>query len=267
VHAPAQPGLASPFHWSAEVRPGLRVAFTSAAAGNLALHVGDDAEGVRANRRRLEASMGVAGGSLRFMSQTHSDRVAVLADGPAPGGVIDGMHGDVDADGAPWVPDADGMVSRTGLHPLAVLVADCVPVVLADASIAEGGTGATAVVHAGRAGVGNGIVANAVRTLVQAGARDLAAWIGPSVCGSCYEVPEEMMRAMADVVPEAAARTRTGTPALDLPAAVRRQLEDAGVVVGRVTGNGPACTLENTGLFSHRREPGAGRIAGLVWRT
>lgn len=270
MHAPAQPGLASPFHWSAEVCPGLRVAFTSAAAGNLALHVGDDAEGVRANRRALEASMGVAGGSLRFMSQTHSDRVAVLEDGPARGGAVGGsgrVHGDVDAGVAPWVPDADGMVSRTGLQPLAVLVADCVPVVLADASIAEGGTGATAVVHAGRAGVGNGIVANAVRSLVQAGARDLTAWIGPSVCGSCYEVPEDMMRALAGVLPEAAARTRTGTPALDLPAAVRRQLEDAGVVVGRVTGNGPACTLENTTLFSHRREPGAGRIAGLVWRT
>ncbi len=256
MHAPAGPGPASPFHWNAEVRPGLRVAFTSAAAGNLALHVGDDADGVRANRHRLETAMGIAGGSLRFMSQTHSDRVAVL-NGRAGG----------EPDSGPRVPDADGMVSLTGLHPLAVLVADCVPVVLADASVADGGTGATAVVHAGRAGVGNGIVANAARTLRRAGAQDLAAWIGPSVCGSCYEVPEDMMLALTGTLPEAAARTRAGTPALDLPAAVRRQLEDAGVVVGEVSGSGSACTLENPHLFSHRREPGAGRIAGLVWRT
>ncbi|WP_104179407.1 polyphenol oxidase family protein [Arthrobacter sp. B0490] len=272
MHAADGPGPDSPFHWNAEVRPGLRVAFTTATAGNLALHVGDDADGVRRNRRRLEESMGVAAGSLRFMSQTHSDRVAVLDDGQH------GQHGQHrqhgrGAGGAAWdaldaarTPDADGMVSRDGLHPLAVLVADCVPIVLADASVAEGGTGATAVVHAGRAGVGNGIVANAVRVLARSGARDLVAWIGPSVCGSCYEVPEDMMRSVAEGLPEAASRTRTGTPALDLPAAVRRQLEGAGIRVGRVSGNGSPCTLENPGLFSHRREPGAGRIAGLVWR-
>lgn len=249
MHPAAGPARTSPFYWNAEVRPGLRVGFTSAAAGNLALHVGADPDRVRSNRLALESSMGVAAGSLRFMSQIHSDRVVLVGEAGTQ------------------APDADGMVSRDGTDALAVLVADCVPIVLADASAADGGTGATAVVHAGRAGVGNGIVSRAVQVLQEQGARELSAWIGPSVCGSCYEVPEHMMRALAAEYPEAASRTRTGTPALDLPAAVRRQLEESGVTVEQVRGTLTACTLENDRLYSHRREPGAGRIAGLVWRT
>lgn len=256
MHPSAGSGWTSPFYWNEEVRPGLRVAFTSAAAGNLALHVGDDPDAVRANRRRLEAGTGIAPGSLRFMNQTHSARVALVGGAGASTG----------ADSLP-VPDADAMVSPDGCDPLAVLVADCVPIVLADASIDEGGTGATAVVHAGRAGVGSGVIANAVRMLREHGAGNLSAWIGPSVCGSCYEVPEDMMLAMAGAIPEAASRSRSGTPALDLPAAVRCQLGESGVGTVRVHGAGTPCTLENPGLYSHRREPGAGRIAGLVWRT
>lgn len=245
------PGPDSPFHWDEEVRPGLRVAFTAVAAGNLALHVGDDPEAVRSSRRRLEASMGIPAASLRFMSQTHSDRVAFLE--PAAGA-------------APIPPDADAMVSPTGSEPLAVLVADCVPIVLADADPADGGTGATAVVHAGRAGVGNGIVPATVRVLRDRGARGITAWIGPSVCGSCYEVPEAMMSELAGTIPVAASRTSRGTAALDLPAAVRHQLVHSGVTIGETSGAGVSCTQENPALFSHRREPGAGRIAGLVWR-
>ncbi|WP_223263208.1 polyphenol oxidase family protein [Arthrobacter sp. NamB2] len=243
------PERTSPFYWNEEVRPGLRVAFTSIEAGNLALHVGDDSAGVRNNRRLLEAAMGIAPGSLRFMSQTHSNRVATLGDGAAD------------------APDADGLVSRSGCEPLAVLVADCVPIVLADASVDDGGTGATAVVHAGRAGVGNGVIAQAIHVLRAGGARDLSGWIGPSVCGSCYEVPEAMMLEMAQGIPAAASRTTTGTAALDLPAAARCQLEEGGVKVGEVRGADALCTVENSALYSHRRAPGAGRTAGLVWRT
>ncbi|MBG6224705.1 YfiH family protein [Arthrobacter sp. CAN_A2] len=243
------PARTPAFHWNAEVRPGLRVAFTAVGAGNLALHVGDEPDAVRGNRRRLESVMGVPGGALRFMSQTHSDRVAV----------VDRTTKDA--------PDADGMVSPDGSEPLAVLVADCVPIVLADAAVSDGGTGATAVVHAGRAGVANGIVELAVGALHRQGAHDLAAWVGPSVCGSCYEVPDDMMETIARVLPEAAARTRRGTPALDLPRAVHVQLTRAGARVERLGGSGIACTVENPELYSHRRAPGAGRIAGLVWRT
>ncbi|WP_082471560.1 MULTISPECIES: polyphenol oxidase family protein [unclassified Arthrobacter] len=245
------PGRTSPFHWNEEVRPGLRVAFTAVGAGNLALHVGDDPDAVRQSRRRLEAALGVRPDTLRFMSQTHSDRVALL-------GASDS------AERVP--PDADAMVSATGSEPLAVLVADCVPIVLADADPDDGGTGATAVVHAGRAGVANGIVVKAVEELRRRGAATITAWIGPSVCGSCYEVPDAMMTELAREIPVAASRTPAGTAALDLPAAVRHQLAQGGVTVEELRGAAPSCTQENTALFSHRREPGAGRLAGLVWR-
>lgn len=261
--APSGTSRTSPFHWNEEVRPGLRVAFTSAAAGNLALHVGDDAEAVRTNRRNLADSMQLPVGALRFMSQTHSDRVELV--------------GAEDAPPSEGGPHADGMISPDGTVPLAVLVADCVPIVIADTGDSsdagevegshDGGTGATAVVHAGRAGVANGIVHRAVELLRREGATDLTAWIGPSVCGRCYEVPEDMMLEVSALVPEAACRTRNGAPALDLPAAVEAQLRAAGVTIARAGTAASSCTVENPDLYSHRREPGAGRIAGLVWRT
>jgi YfiH family protein len=210
--------------------------------------VGDDPDSVRVYRTHLERQMGLAPASLRFMSQTHSDRV-------------------VSTSGSSRAPDADALVSPDGSEPLAVLVADCVPIVLADTGRVGGTPGPTAVVHAGRAGVGNGIVGKAVAALRHEGAREVTAWIGPSVCGECYEVPETMMRALAAECPEAESRTRAGTFALDLPAAVRAQLTRLSVAVEPVRAVGGSCTLENLSLYSHRREPGAGRIAGLVWRS
>ncbi|MHA7263871.1 polyphenol oxidase family protein [Arthrobacter sp. TMN-37] len=241
------------FFWRGGVRPGLHVAFTDSSAGNLALNLGAP-ETAAGNRARLEASMGVAAGSLRFMTQVHSGTVAEV---PA------GNRADAAADARGWnPPEADALVSPDGSQALAVLVADCVPIVLADSS-----GPATAVVHAGRNGVLKGIVPNAVAALRASGAGDLTAWIGPSVCGRCYEVPAGLRDEVAAAVPAAYAVTRQGTPALDLPAAVRHQLAEAGVALAAVPSGSTPCTLENTALFSHRREPGAGRIAGLVWRA
>ena len=145
-------------------------------------------------------------------------------------------------------------------EPLAVMVADCVPVVLVG-DRAAGGTPVLAVVHAGRPGVASGVVPAAVTRMRDLGAARLSAWIGPSVCGGCYEVPEDMRRDVAARVPAAWCTTTRGTPGLDLPAAVRSQLQDAGVAV-EYSGN---CTLEDERLFSYRRDPGTGRFAGLVW--
>lgn len=227
------------FWWRTEVRPGIQVAFTSAAAGNLALHVGDDPEDVRRRRRDLERAAGLDGRGFQYMNQVHGDAVAVIDPGP------------VDP-----APTADAMVSRGA--PLAVMVADCVPVVLVGSAGAEPVFGA---VHAGRPGVAAGVVTAAVARMRDLGATGIRAWIGPSVCGRCYEVPARMRDEVAAVVPGTWSTTFRGTPGLDLPAGVRLQLESAGVAADFSGG----CTYEDGGLFSYRRDRRTGRFAGLVW--
>jgi len=230
------------FWWEGQGPNGLRIAFTDTAAGNLALHVGDDAGDVRRRRSALEHRMGVQAGSLRFMEQVHSADVALVHGMPAPG----------------EVPVADALVSADGSAPLAVMVADCLPVILAG----NGANGVvTAAAHAGRRGLLDGILPNTVAAMRAAGASGIRAWIGPAVCGNCYEVPEEMLAA-AGHLPGASSRTSWGTPALDLPAAARNQLHSLEVSVDMV----PGCTMEAPELFSHRRDAPTGRFAGLIWQ-
>lgn len=225
------------FLWKAEVLPGVTVAFTDTRAGNLALHVGDNADDVRVRRAELELNAAMVPGSLRFMNQVHGTAVAVMEAGSAD-------------------PEADAMVSR-GV-PLAVMVADCIPAVLVGQ--APGGP-VLGAVHAGRPGLAAGVIPAAVERMRAMGAVNIQAWLGPSICGSCYEVPAGLRADVAAAVPAAWSTTSWGTPGLDLPAGARSQLEAAGVDVMYC---GP-CTLENQDLFSYRRNKDTGRLAGLVW--
>jgi len=225
------------FLWRADILPGVSAAFTDARAGNLALHVGDNPNEVRGRRALLEQSMGVAPQGLLFMNQVHGSTVAVMdAGSPAP--------------------EADAMVSR-GV-PLAVMVADCIPALLAGTS-PDGPV--IAAVHAGRPGIASGVLPQAVDTMRSLGAVGIRAWLGPSICGRCYEVPAGLRDDVAAAVPATAGTTSWGTPALDLPAGARSQLEAAGVPVDYA---GP-CTLETESLYSYRRDQHTGRFAGLVW--
>ena len=225
------------FHWRAEILPGVSAAFTDTDAGNLALHVGDDASEVQQRRARLEQAMGIAPRSLRFMNQVHGSTVAAMEPDSA-------------------VPEADAMVS--GGLPLVVMVADCIPVLLAGES-AEGPV--LAAVHAGRPGIANGIIPTAVDAMALRGATGIRAWLGPSICGRCYEVPAALQAEVAAAVPATRSSTSWGTPGLDLPAGARSQLEAAGVSVEYAG----ACTLETESLYSYRRDRETGRFAGLVW--
>ncbi|HEU5036004.1 MAG TPA: polyphenol oxidase family protein [Nocardioides sp.] len=156
------------------------------------------------------------------------------------------------------VPEADALVTdRPGVALLA-RAADCVPVLLV------GEDGAIGAVHAGREGVRRGVVAAAVERLRELGATGLRAWVGPHICGRCYEVPAEMRAEVAAVVPATAATTSWGTPSLDLGAGVLAELADAGVAVVEVGG----CTREDEAFHSYRRDgAAAGRLAGVVWRA
>ena len=181
------------------------------------------------------------GGRVARMHQRHGGAVAVLDEAPDDPPEVDAL-----------VTDRDGLVLMTR-------AADCVPVLLADA-----GGSVVAAVHAGRAGVLAGVAVRAAERMRERGAGDLVAWVGPHVCGACYEVPEEMRAEVAAAVPAAWAETRWGTPGLDLGAGVAAQLAAVGCEVVELGG----CTMEDPGLPSHRRDgAGATRLAGLVWMT
>jgi YfiH family protein len=164
----------------------------------------------------------------------------------------------VDGEDPPVEPEADGAVTATPGVILAARAADCVPVLFADP-----GKNVVGVAHAGRKGVVDGVVPNVVTALRALGAERMVAWIGPAVCGRCYEVPPDLRDEVAAVVPETWSETSWGTPALDLVAGVHAQLQASGVDdvvdLGR-------CTIEDDDFYSHRRQHGrAGRQAGLVW--
>jgi polyphenol oxidase len=231
--------------------PGVHGVFTTRAGGvsmppyaelNLALHVGDDPAAVAENRALAAAAIGVPAARLAFAEQVHGNAVALL-------------------DAPPETPPVvDAMVTTTHGLALVVMVADCVPVLLADAE-----AGVVAVAHAGRKGVELGVVAAAVRAMVTCGAdvEQVAVCLGPSIGGCCYEVPADMQAAVEAAAPGAACRTSRGTPGLDLRAGLQAQLTALGVTrIGRVGG----CTAQTADLFSYRRDAITGRFAGLIWR-
>jgi YfiH family protein len=155
------------------------------------------------------------------------------------------------------LPSADALVTALPGVALLVRAADCVPVLLADVERRVVGAA-----HAGRRGLAAGIVPAAVTRMRELGAHDVVAWIGPHVCGRCYEVPAGMRGEVAAAVPESFTETSWGTPALDLGAGVAAQLSAAGVAVVDAS----RCTLESEDLWSHRRDgAAAGRLGGIVW--
>lgn len=190
------------------------------------------------DRDRVRTALGLD--ALVAMHQVHGTNLAW----------IDDEHGSA------GLPEADALgTDRRGLG-LLVRVADCVPVVLA-----APGEDLVAVVHAGRAGLVGRIVPRAVEALRARGASALAAWIGPHVCGRCYELPADLADAVATAVPAARSTTSWGTPAADLGAGVAAQLAESAVSV-RVFA---ACTRDDDRFFSHRRGD-AGRFGAVVVR-
>ncbi|GAA1388200.1 polyphenol oxidase family protein [Luteococcus peritonei] len=163
-----------------------------------------------------------------------------------------------DAGQPPLVP-ADAMVTVEPSTALVIRVADCVPVLLAavDGSV----VGAA---HAGRAGFDLGVLQATVEQMRELGAGPIRAWIGPHVCGECYEVPDEMAAAVEARHPGVAVRSRWGSAALDLGAGCAAQLAALGIAAERRD----PCTLTTTDLHSHRRDAErAGRLAGIIWRV
>lgn len=236
---------------------GVRAGFTTRHGGvsaapwdtlDLGLHVGDDPDRVRANRTRVERW---AGAPVAWGTQVHGTEVRVLSGAAGPSGDTEG--------------ECDALVSTTPAAAVAVLVADCVPVLLADPTARV-----VAAVHAGRRGLLAGVLEAAVARMVAHGADPgrVRAAVGPAISGPRYEVPAALRDEAARLVPEVACETVWGTPGLDLPAGAVAVLRRAGV--GDVVATG-LCTDTDDRFFSHRRAQRAGtttgRSAGVVALT
>ncbi|GEA80123.1 peptidoglycan editing factor PgeF [Cellulomonas uda] len=239
-----------------DLGPGVVAGFTDRRGGvsrppfdalDLGAHVGDDPRAVAENRRRLAARLGCR---VAFVDQVHGADVLVVGPGDLPDDVLEP------------VGTADALVTTSPGLALAVLVADCVPVLLADPAARV-----VAAAHAGRRGLVDGVVTAALDALVARGGEvgRVRAAIGPAVAGASYEVPSALRDEVVGVVPAAAATTSWGTPALDLPAGVEAQLRAAGVQ--RVV-RSSRDTLRDGTLFSYRANAAdggrTGRFAGVV---
>ena len=203
---------------------------------------------VTENRLRVSRALTGEDGAdrLRTMRQVHGAEVTYVGEADACGGAED--------------PESDALVTDQASVVLAARAADCVPVLLGD-----GDAGVVAAVHAGRQGLVAGVVPRTVAALRDRGARRLTAWIGPHVCGRCYEVPASLRDEVAATVPGTDSETSWRTPSLDLGAGVRRQLEAATGTTVEIVSFEP-CTVEDDRFYSHRRQGAAsGRHAGLVW--
>lgn len=212
---------------------------------NLADHVGDDPAAVRRNREIAAAGLGLDPERVLYLTQVHGAGVAVARE--------------------PWAderrPEADASVTDVPGLGLAIMVADCTPVLLADP---EAGIIATA--HAGRPGMAAGVVPATVAKMVSLGAEParIIAYTGPAVCGACYEVPEAMRADVTERVPESFATTSWGTPAVDVPGGVWAQLRAAGITPEH-SHRSAICAMESKDHYSYRREGVTGRFAGFVW--
>ncbi|MDN6592187.1 polyphenol oxidase family protein [Acidipropionibacterium jensenii] len=216
----------------------------------------DEPDRLVANVAALRAATGVDG--IALVHQVHGNRVLSIDQETVRRhhGYPDRTVLDEAPDAADPMPAADAMVTRVRGLALAIRVADCLPVMLADPQ-----AGVIGAAHAGRNGLLCGVLEAVVAQMRRQGAREILAWIGPHICGSCYEVPRQMAEEVWASHPATRAITSWGTPSLDLGAEALAQLEGLGVAA---VGLDP-CTRESPELFSHRRDPGSGRLAGLVW--
>ncbi|WP_353661531.1 peptidoglycan editing factor PgeF [Hydrogenimonas sp. SS33] len=208
---------------------------------NLALHVGDDPDAVARNRQSLSSRLDAL--PFVWMEQVHGDTVRIVKKrAPATLAACDAI-----------VTDCPNLV-------LAVMVADCIPLLLYDEK-----RGVVAAVHAGRNGVFLDIAGKTVAKMAETfgcDPADIKARLGPSIHACCYEVGPEIARIARKNFPEAYVNGRY----LDLPGMTAWQLERAGLSKKQID-RSPRCTCCDGDYFSYRREGTTGRFAGLVWQT
>ncbi len=193
--------------------------------------MGDSAETVAHNRELLSNITG----PIQFMNQVHGVEVVEVKS------LIDD-------------PTCDALITTVPGIALAVMVADCIPLLLSSSTV-------VGAVHVGRRGLMNAVAVKAVEAMRKLGADQIHAQLGPAICGRCYEVPQELADEVVAKHPAASSLTNNLTPALDLPRALIADLVASGVTYEASA----ICTLENDEYFSYRRHNITGRNAGVVW--
>lgn len=240
-------------------QPPVRKVFTNRNGGvsvspygsfNLGDHVGDDPHAVAANRTRLADILGLD--TIVYMEQIHSPNVTEVT-AEILGAEMLGIDQPIET--------TDALVTTLRGVGLAVLTADCVPLLLSDET-----AGVIAAVHAGRMGARNGIVKRAIARMEQLGAipAQIHALMGAAASGENYEVPADMAADVEKHLPDSRVATKQGSCGVDIRRGLTRQLLSLGV---RNIDADPRCTIESTEFFSYRREGTTGRQAGVIWMT
>jgi YfiH family protein len=201
--------------------------FTSA---NLGDHVGDEAASVLENRAQLESQIGMP---IVFMNQVHGDTVVLVEEKTNN-------------------PTCDALITTERKLAVAVMVADCIPLLLkSDVAVAA--------VHVGRKGLMNGVARKTIDAMRDLGAEVIHSYIGPNICGSCYEVGADIFNEVVSKYPSSDSSNRTGKATLDLVSGLKTDLKDTVLL------DLSSCVLEDKNSFSYRRDGITGRQAGVIW--
>ena len=216
---------------------------------NLAYHVGDDPKAVNENRIRFCKALGIDINSLVLAQQIHGDRVAVIDD-PQAG------FGAYNHDLA--IPGTDAMITKSNAVSLAILTADCVPVLILDPVKKVVG-----ISHAGWRGLIKEIVFKTIlmmKDTFNTNPMDCLVAIGPSIGSCCYEVSKDLI----DQFHEAFGMESVNNK-LNLQLAAKIQLVNAGVKDENITVQEICTSCENNLLYSYRADGGAtGRMMSVI---
>ena len=199
-------------------------------SANLGDHVGDNSEDVAANRQALQEQIGQP---IVFMNQVHGETVVL----------VENSHS---------IPTCDALITTDNHLALAVMVADCIPLLLkSDVAVAA--------VHVGRKGLMNGIARKTIDAMRDLGAEVIYSYIGPNICGNCYEVSEDIFNEVVAKFPSADSSKRSGKFTLDLVAGLKTELKDTSLI------DHSSCVFEDPKAFSYRRDGITGRQVGVIW--
>ncbi|MEW5838745.1 MAG: peptidoglycan editing factor PgeF [Pseudomonadota bacterium] len=213
---------------------------------NLALHVGDDPAHVQANRRLLRQHLALPGEPL-WLEQVHGTEVYRVQDANPP------TH----------APRADAAYTTQSGVVLAIMTADCLPLLFAAQDGSE-----IAAAHAGWRGLAAGVLENTLHQF-QAPPGEICVWLGPAISQTAFEVGDEVRAAFVQHDGETEAAfipgSRSGHWQADLYALARLRLRAVGVT--QVYGGNLCCYQDSARFYSYRRETPTGRMASLIWRT